>query len=90
MGEEAQDNLVLRIQREAHVRARPFVQGSSVYAMRIHDAMNQELCNGKVKYSKNEAKNMKAKVGEQKNKSMRMYQCPLCFKYHLTKREGKY
>ncbi len=47
-------------------------------------------CNGKNKYSKNEAEHTKAEhtkavVGRFRDKSMRIYKCPECYYYHITK-----
>lgn len=49
-----------------------------------------EKCGEKVVYSKRQAERMKARVGRQIDKSMRIYECPKCFGWHLTKKEGKY
>lgn len=45
-------------------------------------------CEGKNKYSKNEAERTKALVGKARNKSVRIYQCPKCYAWHLTKSKG--
>lgn len=44
-------------------------------------------CRGKNVYSKTEAKKMKAHIGKVRDKAMRVYECPYCHGYHLTKKD---
>ncbi len=47
-----------------------------------------EKCGGKNSYSKNGAEKAKAWVGRGRDKAMRIYHCPMCHNYHLTKRDA--
>jgi hypothetical protein len=51
---------------------------------------SQPECGGKKRYSKKEAQKAKRFVGKRIRKDMRIYLCPHCHGYHLTKRYGKY
>lgn len=44
-------------------------------------------CAGKNIYSKSEAHKMKAHIGKTRDKAMRIYLCPECHGFHITKRE---
>lgn len=43
-----------------------------------------EICNSKIRYSKKEAKLKKIENLKFKNPDLRIYQCNMCFDYHLT------
>lgn len=43
-----------------------------------------EICNSKIRYSKKEAKEKRIKNLQFKNPDLRVYQCSVCFDYHLT------
>lgn len=51
---------------------------------------DENLCDGKNKYSKNEAERMKGIVGRGRDKAMRVYECPKCRYWHLTKKDSRY
>ncbi len=44
---------------------------------------------GKVQLSRHEAEALKANVGRDKGKDMRIYECPKCHAYHLTKKSQR-
>lgn len=50
---------------------------------------DEKDCEGKHKYSKNEAERMKERVGQDKDKSMRIYECNKCHYWHLTKKNPR-
>ena len=43
-----------------------------------------EICDSKIKYSKKEAKEKRIKNMQFKNPNLFVYQCSVCFHYHLT------
>lgn len=45
-----------------------------------------DQCHGKNKYSKHQAHAMKRTIGKSRDKDVRMYECPDCHGWHLTKR----
>lgn len=53
----------------------------------VEDAeLFHEVCGGKYSYSKNEAERVRFQVGKQRDKDMRIYECPKCHSWHLTKK----
>lgn len=48
--------------------------------------MIEDCSSGKQCLSKHEAETMKQRIGRDKGKDMRIYECPECFTWHLTKR----
>lgn len=47
-------------------------------------------CHGKNRYTRNEAERKKANLGRVRGKDMRVYQCPDCRGWHLTKKHRDY
>lgn len=45
-----------------------------------------DTCGGKNIYSKREAERVKAGIGRGRRKDLRIYECPNCHGYHLTKK----
>lgn len=45
-----------------------------------------EVCGGKYSYSKNEAERVRFQVGKGRGKDLRIYECPKCHNFHLTKK----
>lgn len=52
--------------------------------------IHYETCDGKNKYSKNQAESMKTTLGRSRGKDLRIYECPKCFGYHLTKDKSNF
>lgn len=52
----------------------------------MHATPEQPECNGKQRYTKNEAYRTRKYIGKARNKDMRVYFCPDCFGYHITKK----
>lgn len=48
--------------------------------------MTHPECEDKRTYTLNEAKGVKAHLGRVRDKDLRVYQCPHCYGYHLTKK----
>lgn len=49
-----------------------------------------EQCGGKNCYTKHEAERVQGETGRHIGKDLRVYHCPKCFNFHLTKRRSKY
>lgn len=47
---------------------------------------SQPECNGKKRYTKNEAHRARKVVGQIRAKDMRVYQCDICYGWHITKK----
>lgn len=47
---------------------------------------SQPECHGKKRYTKNEVYRARKYVGKARDKDMRIYECPDCFGYHITKK----
>jgi hypothetical protein len=47
-------------------------------------------CNGKNRYTRHGAEQAKVRVGIRRGKDMRIYECPLCRGWHLTKKKRDY
>lgn len=47
-----------------------------------------ETCHGKNCYTKNAVKKTKEWVGRRRGKAMRVYECPDCHYWHITKRDA--
>lgn len=47
---------------------------------------SQPECNGKNRYTHKEAMRAKKYVGKRRDKDMRIYECDICYGWHITKR----
>jgi len=55
----------------------------------MHPTPEQPECNGKNRYTKKEAHRAKRFVGVKRGKDVRVYQCPECYGWHITKNIAK-
>jgi hypothetical protein len=54
------------------------------------EPITYEKCDGKNRYSKHQAHQMKVTIGRGRDKDMRVYLCDRCHRYHLTKKSRRH